>query len=137
MLVSFAGAPADLPELPSCPRHLRFHAAVQSAPADGYPAMGTPVTADGGPATHGPTLEFGLGHLRRQLGLPDAATALLSETLRRTADRPAELLHALRYERALAYEAAGQTKRARADLERLYAEASDYEDVARRLRMAT
>jgi tetratricopeptide (TPR) repeat protein len=71
----------------------------------------------------------------RGLGLPDAATALLSETLRRTADRPAELLHALRYERALAFEAAGQTKRARVDLERLYAEAPDYEDVARRLGM--
>ena len=73
----------------------------------------------------------------RELDLPAAATALLSETLRRTADRPAELLHALRYERALAYEAAGQPKRARADLERLYAEAPDYEDVARRLGMAT
>lgn len=73
----------------------------------------------------------------RKIGLPDAATALLSETLRRTADRPAELLHALRYERALAYEAAGQPKRARADLERLYAEAPDYEDVARRLGMTT
>lgn len=56
----------------------------------------------------------------RELDLPDAATALLSKTLRRTADRPAELLHALRYERALADEAAGQPKRARADLERLY-----------------
>ena len=32
----------------------------------------------------------------RELGLPDAATTLLSETLRRTADRPTELLHALR-----------------------------------------
>jgi hypothetical protein len=71
----------------------------------------------------------------RELGLPDAATAVLSETLRRTADRPVELLHALRYERALAYEAAGQPKRARNDLERLYAEAPDYEDVARRLGM--
>jgi hypothetical protein len=64
-------------------------------------------------------------------------TALLSETLRRTADRPAELLHALRYEQALAYEAAGQPKRARADLERLYAEAPDCEDVAKRLAMPT
>ena len=73
----------------------------------------------------------------RELGLPDAATTLLSETLRRTADRPVELLHALRYERALAYEAAGQAKRARADLERLYAEAPDYEDVAKRLGMTT
>lgn len=72
----------------------------------------------------------------RELGLPDAAAAVLSETLRRTADRPAELLHALRYERALAYEAAGQPKRARSDLERLYAEAPGYEDVATRLGIA-
>ena len=73
----------------------------------------------------------------RGLDLPDAAVALLSETLRRTADRPAQLLHALRYERALAYDAAGQPKRARLDLERLYAEAPNYEDVAVRLGMAT
>lgn len=73
----------------------------------------------------------------RGLGLPDGAVALLSETLRRTADRPAELLHALRYERALAYEAAGQPKRARVDLERLYAEAPGYEDIATRLGMTT
>jgi tetratricopeptide (TPR) repeat protein len=73
----------------------------------------------------------------RELGLPDAATTLLSETLRRTADRPDELLHALRYERALGYEAAGQPRRARADLERLYAEAPDYEDVAKRLGIGT
>jgi len=73
----------------------------------------------------------------RGLGLPGAAVALLSEILRRTADRPVELLHALRFERALAYEAAGQPKRARLDLERLYAEASGYEDVATRLGMTT
>ena len=73
----------------------------------------------------------------RGLDLPDAAVALLSETLRRTADRPVELLHALRYERALAYDAAGQPKRARLDLERLYAEAPGYEDVAARLGMTT
>ncbi len=70
-----------------------------------------------------------------ELGLPDAALALLSETLRRTADRPVELLRALRYERALAYDAAGQPKRARLDLERLYAEAPAYADVAVRLGM--
>ena len=73
----------------------------------------------------------------RGLDLPDAAVALLSETLRRTADRPAELLQALRHERALAYDAAGQPKRARVDRERLYAEAPNYEDVAARLGMTT
>jgi tetratricopeptide (TPR) repeat protein len=72
-----------------------------------------------------------------ELGLPDAAVALLSETLRRTADRPVELLHALRYERALAYDAASQPKRARLELERLYAEAPGYQNVATRLGMTT
>jgi len=39
----------------------------------------------------------------------------------------------LRYERALVYEDLGQAKRARSDLERLYAEAPNYEDVASKL----
>jgi len=42
-------------------------------------------------------------------------------------------MRALRYERALVYEALGQAQRARADYERLYAEDTGYRDVARRL----
>ena len=48
-------------------------------------------------------------------------------------DRSADLLHALRYERALAYEDLGQKSRARAEFEKLYAETPDFEDVAERL----
>jgi len=69
----------------------------------------------------------------RKLGLLEAAKETLSEALRRKKDRPAELLHALRYERALVYEELGERSRARRELERVYAEAPDYEDVAQRL----
>jgi predicted Zn-dependent protease len=43
---------------------------------------------------------------------------------------------ALRYERALVYEDLSQRRRARSELEKLYAEAPDYEDVALRLGIA-
>ena len=63
----------------------------------------------------------------------EAARDILTKTLRRKKDRSDELLRALRYERALIYEEMGQHKRARSELEKLYAEAPDYEDVAARL----
>jgi len=75
------------------------------------------------------------GRALRALGLRDAALAVLTAALRRRKDRPADLLHALRYERALLLEEMGHRRRARAELERLYAEAPDYADVARRLGM--
>jgi tetratricopeptide (TPR) repeat protein len=73
------------------------------------------------------------GKALRSLGMPEAAKTVLSGALRRKADRPAELLHALHYERALAYEALEQKSRARGEFEKLFAEAPDYEDVAARL----
>ena len=69
----------------------------------------------------------------RGLGLPEAARNTLTAALRRTKDRPAELLRQIRYERALAYEDLGHAKRARSDWERIYAEAPDFEDVGERL----
>jgi len=69
----------------------------------------------------------------RELGLPDAARDTTTDALRRKKDRSRELLHALCYERALAYEALGQESRARGEFEKLYAQAPDYEDVADRL----
>lgn len=71
----------------------------------------------------------------RLLGLSDAAQHVLTSALRKTQDRPRDLLLALRYERVLVYEALGHDKRARTDLEKLYAEAPDYEDVAQRLEL--
>jgi len=69
----------------------------------------------------------------RGMGLDEAARTVLGTALRRRKDRSPELLHALRYERALCYAELGQARAARRDLERLYAEAPDYADVAARL----
>ncbi len=68
-----------------------------------------------------------------RLNLPAAARDTLTAALRRTKDRPGELLRAIRYERALAYEAMGQTRRARSEFGRVYAEDSSLKDVAARL----
>ncbi|MBI3245100.1 MAG: DUF4236 domain-containing protein [Deltaproteobacteria bacterium] len=67
------------------------------------------------------------------LGLADAALETIARALKRKKDRSDELLHALRYERALIYEGRGESRKARAELEKLYAEAPDYEDVKARL----
>jgi len=69
----------------------------------------------------------------RGLGLLDAARETLTGALRRKKGRSEELLRALRYERALVYEGLGQRRRARSELEKIYAEDPDYEDVAARL----
>jgi tetratricopeptide (TPR) repeat protein len=69
----------------------------------------------------------------RTLGLFDAARETLSAALKKAKGCAPELLRALRYERALAHGDLGQQGRARKDLERLYAEAPGYEDVAVRL----
>ncbi|MCD6338544.1 MAG: DUF4236 domain-containing protein [Verrucomicrobia bacterium] len=69
----------------------------------------------------------------RRLGLPEAARNVLTGALRRRKGLSEELLRALRYERALAYEDLGMRRRARTELERLYAEDPRYEDVAARL----
>ncbi|MBN1557891.1 MAG: DUF4236 domain-containing protein [Lentisphaerae bacterium] len=62
-----------------------------------------------------------------------AARDILTKTLRRKKGRSRDLMLALRYERALTYEAIGQPRRARTDLEKIYAANPDFEDVARRL----
>lgn len=71
----------------------------------------------------------------RRLGLLDAAQTLLTSALRRQKDRPDELLRALRYERGIVYEGQGQTKKARSEFEKIYAEDPNYEDVATRLNL--
>ena len=73
------------------------------------------------------------GRALRELDLNDAAFRTLTAAFRRKKDRDPDLLRGIRYERALAYEAAGRGSRARSELEALYAEAPDYEDVAERL----
>jgi tetratricopeptide (TPR) repeat protein len=83
-------------------------------------------------AVHAGLLYF-RGKAQRLLGLNTAARQTLSLAMRRKKDRPTDLLHAIRYERALAYEQLGQKAKARSDLERVFAENSKYEDVSARL----
>ncbi len=73
------------------------------------------------------------GRALRLLGLHDAAIAALTAAFRRRKDRAPGLLREVRYERALSYEAAGRSRRARKELEAIYADAPDFEDVATRL----
>ncbi len=69
----------------------------------------------------------------RGLGLLDAARETLTGALRRKKGRSEEVLRTLRYERVLVYEDLGWRRRARSDLEKLYAEDPEYADVATRL----
>jgi len=69
----------------------------------------------------------------RTLGLSTAARDVLTAALRKKHGRTDDLLRALRYERACAYEDLGKARRARGEFEKLYAQAPDYEDVASRL----
>lgn len=73
------------------------------------------------------------GRALRILGTLEAALEILTSALSRRADRSPDLMHALRYERALTYEALGRPRRARSDLERIYGEDPHFEDVAARL----
>ena len=73
------------------------------------------------------------GMALHRLGLLPAARDTLTTALRRTRDRSDERLRAIRYQRALVYEALGQANRARDELGRIYAEDPQYEDVAARL----
>lgn len=69
----------------------------------------------------------------RTLGLHTAARDTLTNALRKKKDRSEELRRAIRYERALVYQELGGASRARAELEKIYAEDPEHEDVARRL----
>ena len=82
-------------------------------------------------------LTASLVHLRAlaliALGHRTAANESFKEALSKTAKRDPVLLSSIRYDRAVAYEQAGQKAKARADYERLYAVDPDYEDVRERL----
>ena len=73
------------------------------------------------------------GRALRTLGLNTAARDVLTSAQRKTKDRQADLLQAIRYERACVYQDLGQAKRARREFEKLYAEDPACEDVAARL----
>lgn len=73
------------------------------------------------------------GRALARLGLPAAAIEVFTLALRRRKDRAEGLLRQLRYERAVLYEQAGRRAQARRELERVYAEEPDFEDVRERL----
>ena len=73
------------------------------------------------------------GRALRELGLADAAAQTLTSALALKKDRSPELILGLRYERALAFEQSGKAARAKTEFERIYAEDSQFEDVATRL----
>lgn len=69
----------------------------------------------------------------RGLGLATAARDVLTTAIRRTKDRPEELLKAIRYERAEVYAELGRNAQSRGEFEKLYAADPAYRDVSARL----
>ncbi len=69
----------------------------------------------------------------RELGRLDAAREVLMKALSRPKKRSQDVLLALRYERALVFEARGENRAARAELEKILAADAGYEDVRARL----
>lgn len=83
-------------------------------------------------ALHGALLLYRARALRA-LGLLEESRDQLTAVLRRTKDRPPDLLQAARFERALAYEALGQGSKSRKEFAKVYAEDPEYPGVAERV----
>lgn len=81
---------------------------------------------------HGALMLYKAKALRAQ-GLHTAARDTLTAALRRTKERSKDLLLALRFERALVYAEMNQHQRSRTELEKVYAQNPEYEDVGQRL----
>jgi tetratricopeptide (TPR) repeat protein len=73
------------------------------------------------------------GRAMQGKGLHEAAIEVFTKALRKTKDRSPHLLNEARYWRALSYEALGRRAQANRELQKLYADAPDFRDVARRL----
>jgi hypothetical protein len=67
------------------------------------------------------------------LGQPGAAAEAFTAALAKTAGRNADLLTSIRYDRAIAYQASGQGRKAKTDLEKIVAIDPDYLDARKRL----
>jgi tetratricopeptide (TPR) repeat protein len=105
----------------------------QAADTESYKAVvGLAQDVSNDSAAHATLLLYKARALR-MLGLLDAAEEIVTQTLRRKKGRPPELLAGLLYEQALGLEAKGEAGPARAALEKAFALAPDYEDVAERL----
>ena len=75
------------------------------------------------------------GRALAALGMPDAAIDVFTLANRRRKDRPEDLLHQIRYDRAVLYEQVGRKAQARREFERLYAENPEFEDIRARLKV--
>jgi len=75
------------------------------------------------------------GRALAALGMPDAAIDVFTLANRRRRDRPEDLLHQIRYDRAVLYEQVGRKAQARREFERLYAENPEFEDIRARLKV--
>ncbi len=86
------------------------------------------------PAADDATLETKLYYGRAMLekGLPEAAVSVFTEALKKKKGISAPLLHEARYWRAIAYERLGKKAQANKEFQKLYAEAPDFRDVAKR-----
>ena len=80
------------------------------------------------------TLETAILHGRalQEKGLHEAAAAVLTDALRSKKNRSPRLLNEARYWRAVSYELTGRSRQANKEFQRLYAQAPDFRDVARR-----
>ena len=91
-------------------------------------------------ATNDSDLGAAMLHMRGEALLAMGHQAAAIDAFRDALAKPSrdkDLLTAIRYDRALAYEAAGQAGRARQDFERVYAADPQYADVADRLKGAS
>ena len=79
------------------------------------------------------TLMYYRGLALRKLGLLEGALDTFNKALRRQKDYPDDLLTALRYERALVYEAQGEEQKAKEEFEKVYAVAPSLGEVAAKL----
>ncbi len=70
-----------------------------------------------------------------RLGLADAAIDVFTLVLLRRKDRADTLLRQLRYQRTVLYDQAGRKAKARRELERVYAEDPEFEDLREPLRL--
>ena len=91
--------------------------------------------AKGATAADDATLETKLYYGRAMLekGLAEAAVSVFTDALKKKKGISAPLLHEARYWRAIAYEKLGKRSQAGKEFQKLYADAPDFRDVAKRV----
>ncbi|MBA3534446.1 MAG: DUF4236 domain-containing protein [Ardenticatenales bacterium] len=75
------------------------------------------------------------GRALQEKGLHEAAVAIFTPALRKKKDRSPDLLREAAYWRAMSYQALGKKAQANRELQKIYAEAPHFRDVAQRLEL--